>query len=41
MRKETRFKFNAYLTRLAELNGVGVDDLSKNSALSRRSRRRF
>lgn len=29
MRKETRFKFNAYLTRLAELNGVGVEDLSK------------
>ncbi|ANR79966.1 phage major capsid protein, P2 family [Kosakonia sacchari] len=29
MRKETRFKFNAYLTRLAELNFVSVDDLSK------------
>ncbi|WP_342323495.1 phage major capsid protein, P2 family [Kosakonia sp. BYX6] len=29
MRKETRFKFNQYLSRLAELNGVGVEDLSK------------
>lgn len=29
MRKETRFKFNAYMSRLAELNGVGVEDLSK------------
>ncbi|UNK55011.1 phage major capsid protein, P2 family [Rahnella aceris] len=29
MRKNTRFKFNAYLSRLAELNGVDVEDLSK------------
>lgn len=29
MRKETRFKFNQYLSRLAELNGVDVNDLSK------------
>lgn len=29
MRKETRFKFNQYLTRLAELNGIGVEDLNK------------
>jgi hypothetical protein len=32
MRKETRFKYNAYLSRLAELNGVGVEDSAKNSA---------
>lgn len=29
MRKETRFQFNKYLTRLAELNGVSVGDLGK------------
>ena len=29
MRKETRFKFNKYLSRLAELNGIGVPDLDK------------
>ncbi|EKQ6730609.1 phage major capsid protein, P2 family [Escherichia coli] len=29
MRKETRFQFNKYLNRLAELNGVSVDDLGK------------
>lgn len=29
MRKETRFKFNQYLSRLAELSGVGVSDLDK------------
>jgi len=29
MRKETRFKFNKYLSRLAELNGVEVPDLDK------------
>ncbi|MEW5560248.1 phage major capsid protein, P2 family [Enterobacter asburiae] len=29
MRKETRFKFNNYLSRLAELNGVDVQDLDK------------
>lgn len=28
MRKETRFKFNQYLSRIAELNGVAVNDLS-------------
>ncbi|QUI97600.1 P2 family phage major capsid protein [Salmonella enterica subsp. enterica serovar Weltevreden] len=31
MRPETRFKFNAYLTRVAELNGISTDDVSKNS----------
>ena len=25
MRKDTRFKFNAYLSRVAELNGVSTD----------------
>lgn len=29
MRKETRFKYNAYLTQLAALNGVEVETLSK------------
>lgn len=29
MRKETRFKFNAYMTQLAALNGVDVETLSK------------
>lgn len=29
MRKETRFKFNKYLSRLAELNGIEVPDLDK------------
>ena len=29
MRPNTRFKFNAYLTRVAELNGVAVVDLNK------------
>ncbi|ENO5105431.1 P2 family phage major capsid protein, partial [Salmonella enterica subsp. enterica serovar 1,4,[5],12:i:-] len=29
MRQETRFKFNAYLTQLAKLNGISVDDVSK------------
>ncbi|MFJ5493764.1 phage major capsid protein, P2 family [Pectobacterium carotovorum] len=29
MRKETRFKFNAYMTQLATLNGVDVETLSK------------
>lgn len=29
MRKETRFKFNQYLSRIAELNGVDVNDLGK------------
>ncbi|WP_407578867.1 phage major capsid protein, P2 family [Citrobacter koseri] len=29
MRKETRFKFNQYLSRIAELNGVEVADLNK------------
>lgn len=29
MRKDTRFKFNAYLTRVAELNGISTDDVDK------------
>lgn len=29
MRKETRFKFNAYMSRVAELNGVSTDDVAK------------
>ena len=29
MRQETRFKFNAYLTRVAELNGIAPDDVNK------------
>ncbi|MER1537624.1 phage major capsid protein, P2 family [Enterobacter hormaechei] len=29
MRKDTRFKFNAYLSRVAELNGVSIDDVAK------------
>ncbi len=29
MRQETRFKFNAYLSRIAELNGIDVGDVSK------------
>ncbi|TNV11600.1 phage major capsid protein, P2 family [Buttiauxella sp. B2] len=29
MRKETRFEFNKYLSRIAELNGVDVSDLNK------------
>ncbi|MFS7239759.1 phage major capsid protein, P2 family [Serratia proteamaculans] len=29
MRKQTRFKFNAFLSRLAELNGVDTGDLDK------------
>ena len=29
MRQETRFKFNAYLSRVAELNGIDTDDVSK------------
>lgn len=29
MRKETRFKYNAYLTQLAAINGVEVETLSK------------
>ncbi|HBK4687622.1 phage major capsid protein, P2 family [Serratia marcescens] len=29
MRKQTRFKFNAFLSRLAELNGVATGDLDK------------
>ncbi|MFS9531594.1 capsid protein, partial [Klebsiella pneumoniae] len=27
MRQETRFKFNAYLSRVAELNGIDPDDV--------------
>ncbi|WP_370557811.1 phage major capsid protein, P2 family [Edwardsiella tarda] len=33
MRKNTRFKFNQYLTRVAELNGVAVDDLKNKFAV--------
>ncbi|MBY4887655.1 phage major capsid protein, P2 family [Pantoea sp. DY-15] len=29
MRKNTRFKFNAYMSRVAELNGVEIDDMNK------------
>ncbi|NDJ58070.1 phage major capsid protein, P2 family [Enterobacteriaceae bacterium 4M9] len=29
MRQQTRFKFNAYLSRIAELNGISADDVSK------------
>lgn len=29
MRQETRFKFNAYLSQLAKLNGISVEDVSK------------
>lgn len=29
MRQETRFKFNAYLSRVAELNGIDASDVSK------------
>jgi len=29
MRKDTRFKFNAYLSRVAELNGVDTGDVAK------------
>ena len=29
MKKETRFKFNGYLTQLAELNGITADDVAK------------
>ncbi|HBQ8755657.1 phage major capsid protein, P2 family [Klebsiella sp. JB_Kp042] len=29
MRQETRFKFNGYLSRVAELNGIDPDDVSK------------
>ncbi|MGX8841881.1 P2 family phage major capsid protein, partial [Klebsiella quasipneumoniae] len=29
MRQETRFKFNAYMSRVAELNGIDPDDVSK------------
>ncbi len=33
MRPETRFKFNAYLSQLAKLNGISVDDVSKKFAV--------
>lgn len=29
MKKETRFKFNGYLTQLAELNGITAEDVAK------------
>ena len=28
MRQETRFKFNAYLSRVAELNGIDAGDVT-------------
>ncbi|EHC29478.1 hypothetical protein LTSEADE_5581 [Salmonella enterica subsp. enterica serovar Adelaide str. A4-669] len=31
MRPETRFKFNAYLTRVAELNNISTDDVELNN----------
>lgn len=34
MKKETRFKYNAYLTRLAELNDVSVDDIGKKFSVT-------
>jgi len=34
MRQETRFKFNAYLSRIAELSGVEVNDLSKKFSVN-------
>lgn len=30
MRTETRLKFNAYLARIAEVNGVAIEDVGKN-----------
>lgn len=33
MRKETRFKFNQYLSRIAELNGIAANDLDKKFAV--------
>ncbi len=39
MRQETRFKFNAYMSRVAELNGIDPDDVSKNSPSNRPSRK--
>lgn len=39
MRQETRFKFNAYLSRVAELNGIEPVMCRKNSPLNRRSPR--
>ncbi|HHT2665343.1 TPA: phage major capsid protein, P2 family [Citrobacter freundii] len=33
MRKETRFKFNQYLSRIAELNGIAASDLDKKFAV--------
>lgn len=34
MRPETRFKFNAYLSRIAELNGIDVSDISKKFSVN-------
>lgn len=34
MRPETRFKFNAYLSRIAELNGIDVGDISKKFSVN-------
>ena len=34
MRPETRFKFNAYLSRIAELNGIDVGDIDKKFSVN-------
>ena len=34
MKKETRFKYNAYLTQLATLNDVSVDDVITKFAVA-------
>ena len=34
MRQETRFKFNAYLSRIAELNGIDVGDIDKKFSVN-------
>ena len=39
MRKETRFKFNAYMSRVAELNGISTGRRGENSPSSRPSRK--
>ncbi len=33
MRQQTRFKFNEYMSRIAELNGISADDVSKKFAV--------
>lgn len=34
MRPETRFKFNAYLSRIAELNGIDIGDIDKKFSVN-------